>query len=369
MQNEYRTRALAPGPDLPSTDSGWCPFATHRPISTENFDAGRNGQPITAVVMHIAVGPLSAVFPTFNDPSRLASAHFCIGKDGTIEQYVSIDDTAYAVGLHYANGHWYNTRGKLVNPSWKGIRPPTNPNQYTISVEHEGQPEDLWTPQMYDSNTRLLQWIAAETDINYVPRETLIGHYEIDPVDRGNCPGPHVRWDNIAADANAAPAPDEVAAEIQATASQVYLLPINVQSPLYQYAQGNHLGSPQTSEFQFHVGADSFIGQVYVAGIAYARQGEPASAAWVPKPDGSAPPIDPPAAAAVAAAQQHKWMPINVNSGFYAFARANKLGDPQTSEFAFTVDRDYIGQVYMNGFVYAKNSDLGSVQWVRKLKA
>ncbi|MCL4488988.1 MAG: N-acetylmuramoyl-L-alanine amidase [Chloroflexi bacterium] len=369
MQNDYRTRPIAPEPELPPAVSGWCPFATRRPICADNFDVGRNSQPVTAVVIHIAAGPLSAVFPTFNDPNRRASAHFCVGKDGTIEQYVSIADTAYAVGLHYANGHWYNTRGKMVNPAWKGIQPPTNPNQYTVSVEHEGQPEDLWTPQMYDSNNRLLQWIAAQIDLNYAPRETLIGHFEIDPVDRPNCPGPHVQWDKIAADANAAPAADDVMTEIQATAKQVYQLPINPRSLLYQFAQANHLGSPQTSEFQFPVGGDTFVGQVYVSGIVYARQSDPASAAWVAKPDDAAAPSDPAAVAALAAAQRHKWMPVNVNSSFYAFARANDLGDPQTSEFAFTVDGDYVGQVYWGGFVYANKATLDNVQWVRKMDA
>ena len=65
--------------------------------------------------------------------------------------------------------------------------------------------------------------------------------------------------------------------------------------------------------------------------------------------------------------QLQTWMPINENSGFYKFAQANKLGDPQSDEFEFTVDDAYLGQVYQNGLVYAKKSNLGNFQWVKKL--
>src|SRR5258708_18197834 len=34
--------------------------------------------------------------------------------------------------------------GVLVNPTWTLLRPGVNPNSYTIGVEHEGKPDDLW---------------------------------------------------------------------------------------------------------------------------------------------------------------------------------------------------------------------------------
>ena len=107
MQNEYRVRPPAgqPGPPQPPvTTSGWCPFVTKRPITTNNYDVGRSGQKVKAVVLHIAAGSMLGIFPTFNDPNRLASAHFAVAKNGTIEQYVSIDDTAYGVGMRYKDG-------------------------------------------------------------------------------------------------------------------------------------------------------------------------------------------------------------------------------------------------------------------------
>jgi hypothetical protein len=220
---------------------------------------------------------------------------------------------------------------------------------------------------MYDSNNRLLQWIAMQIDITYVVHQTLIGHYEIDPVDRPNCPGPNVQWDRIAADANTALTPANVLSMIQATANEVAKLPININSALYKFAQQNQLGNPQTDEFKFSVGGATYIGQVYNFGICYVKSGDWGNVKSVKKPNGAPAPNEPVAAAAVHAALAVHWMPINVNSAFYKFAQANHLGDPQTEEFGFAVDADYIGQVYDFGFVYAKKSDLNNVQWVKNL--
>ncbi len=75
------------------------------------------------------------------------------------------------------------------------------------------------------------------------------------------------------------------------------------------------------------------------------------------------PPIDPVAAAAVAAAKQRPWMAINTNAALYKFAQAHNLGYPQTDEFQFAVNGDiYIGQVYNLGIVYVKQGDWGNVK-------
>jgi N-acetyl-anhydromuramyl-L-alanine amidase AmpD len=375
LQNDYRVRWAAPQPPpQPPTESGWCPFAVKRPITANNYDVGRSGHPVTAVVLHVAAGPLSAVFPTFNNPSGLVSAHFCVGKDGTIEQYVSVDDSAYAVGMRYTNGQWLNPRGVPSNPTWQDLQPPFNPNLYTISIEHEGQPEDQWTAQMDAANNRLLQWIAAQvgasrgTPFTYVPHRTLIGHWEIDPVDRPNCPGPNVDYERIAADANAAPESPGQVASIQTASLKIGWLAIDSGAALYRFAQSNNLGCPQTNEFEFPLGGETYVGEVFNLGLAYVKKGDWGNVRWVQKPDGPALARDPVATAAVAAAQQKSWMPVNTDSGFYKFAQANQLGCPQTDEFEFNAGEDYLGQVYVGGVVYARKSNLNVINWVPKPK-
>lgn len=200
------TRDLSPG--------GQCPFAKPVPADSNNYSIGRAGyalKNVRAVVLHIMdgkTGKISATNNYFQNPDAIVSAHFGIGKDGKIVQYVSINDTAYAVGLGVQNGQWM-TPGPVetrrpVTPRWPDIVRFDNPNLYTISIEHEGQPDDVWTPQMRASNLRLLKWIAAQIGpgFRYSPKHTLIAHGDINPVDRPFCPGPHVDFDAIAAAAN-----------------------------------------------------------------------------------------------------------------------------------------------------------------------
>ena len=255
----------------------WYPFAIKRPVPNKHFTQGRAGQKVRAVVLHIAAGPLSAVYPTFSDPNGNTSAHFCVGKDGTIEQYVSVNDTAHGNGLTWdaAHNQWLNARDKPVNPTWQDLIPKINPNLYTVSIEHAGYSADAWTAEMYDANNRLLLWLAEQCDLTYVPHRTLIGHCEIDPLDKGDCPGPHVDYDRIAADIAAITA-----------AKKLAWMPINTDAALYKFAQANNLGYPQTDEFEFAFGDKTYIGQVFNLGIAYVAKDNLTQLDWAKKPKG-----------------------------------------------------------------------------------
>lgn len=176
--------------------------------TTKKFD-GNQGR--RAVVMHIAQGSYQATVKWLQDAqlNPNSSAHFVIAKDGRVAQLVSVNDSAWANGLHWVadaslpnGGYWKNPRGVRVNPSWKDLIPGLNPNYYTISVEHEGFYQETWTPEMYEANHKLLVWLAEQFDLWWTPYRNLIGHYAIDPVDRPNCPGPNVNLEKMAADAN-----------------------------------------------------------------------------------------------------------------------------------------------------------------------
>ena len=263
---------------------GWCPFAVKRALTKPNFEVGRRGRAVKAVVLHVVgvTAPLSAVYNTFNGAGE-TSAHFCIGKDSTIEQYVSIEDTAWANGLHFENGVWLNPRRVQVAPTWQDLAAPINPNLYTISVEHQGVADEPWTPEMTDANTRLLQWIAVECGLTYVPHRTLIGHCEIDPVDRPNCPGPRVDFEVVAVAGNArAPTPEAEAA--RAAAKLLAWLPISTDSALYSFAQEQDLGYPETDEFRFAVGDARYVGQAFQRGVAYVLEGEWSTVRSVTRP-------------------------------------------------------------------------------------
>ncbi|HEY2393011.1 MAG TPA: peptidoglycan recognition family protein [Candidatus Angelobacter sp.] len=97
-----------------------------------NFRKGRHfNQKPEAIVIHIAVGSLRSVDVWFKNGKSGVSAHYCVGKKGQIHQYVDEADTAFHAGT-------------VDSPSWELIKPHMNPNDYTIGIEHEGMPDDVW---------------------------------------------------------------------------------------------------------------------------------------------------------------------------------------------------------------------------------
>ena len=167
-------------------------------IPSPNFDAGRSGQRPVAVVLHIMSGTIAAASSWFLSQRSQVSAHFGIGKDGMIQQYVNEDDTAWGNGLRWEGGKWYTVSGSQVNPPAAVVqnRPGVNPNLYTISIEHEGKPFDTWTPAMLQQDISLIAYLCERYGIT-PDRDHIIGHCEIDPITRPHCPGDSCPFDAI----------------------------------------------------------------------------------------------------------------------------------------------------------------------------
>jgi hypothetical protein len=91
-------------------------------------------------------------------------------------------------------------------------------------------------------------------------------------VDKAQCPGPNVDYDHTASD---------LAALI--AAHKLTWMPINDQAALYEFAQENDLGYPQTDEFEFAFQNGSYVAQVFNLGIVYVKKGEWSKVKWVPK--------------------------------------------------------------------------------------
>ncbi len=72
---------------------------------------------------------------------------------------------------------------------------------------------------------------------------------------------------------------------VQAEAKKSKWMPINDKASLYQFAQKNSLGYPQTDEFEFTYGGVPCVAQVYNYGIVYVKKGDWANCKWVKKPE------------------------------------------------------------------------------------
>lgn len=141
-----------------------------------------------AVVIHIMVGTLSGTDSWFAKKESGVSAHYGVGRNGQVHQYVKEEDQAFHAG-RVKGATWKllkrNSTGKTINP-----------NLYTIGIEHEGRGPEPWTEEMYAASAALIREI---TDRWAIPLDRLhiIGHSEIYGVK--TCPGTGVDLDRLIA--------------------------------------------------------------------------------------------------------------------------------------------------------------------------
>ena len=146
-----------------------------------NFSS-REGRKIIAIVNHITAGSFEGALSWLKNPAAQASAHFIISKMGRIVQLVREGDKA-----------WH--AGSVNKPSWS-LYDGTNPNLYTLGIEHEGQPGDALTEDQYQAtlflHKELTQKYGIPIDIDHI-----IGHHRIDSVNKVNCPGSGFPWGRL----------------------------------------------------------------------------------------------------------------------------------------------------------------------------
>lgn len=177
-----------------------------------NFES-RRGVAGMVICNHITAGTAESCYNWFTSPNNNnASAHFTVRRDGTIDQYVRIEEAAWTQGIPIPEGLSYATA-----PIVKAMG--CNPNLYCISIEHEGyivkDDDDVVTevcgldgtltdPQFYAScwlhryikdEVRRL-WDVEITLGNY----NVIGHFQIDPRRKPLCPGLNFPWNRLYAE-------------------------------------------------------------------------------------------------------------------------------------------------------------------------
>jgi N-acetyl-anhydromuramyl-L-alanine amidase AmpD len=161
---------------------------TTRVVPTLAFTSGRNGTPIDRVVIHITdASTTSSTVNTFSSPNARASAHYLVGQDGEIIQFVSEADTAW-----HAKGA----------------------NRRSIGIEHVAikaggadYPRSNGGSQHFDAlSPSDAQYCESAALVSYLcdkyglpkDRTTIIGHNEADPATtHGSCPTGNWDWDHF----------------------------------------------------------------------------------------------------------------------------------------------------------------------------
>lgn len=147
-------------------------------IGSPHHSRGRGGYRPRAIVIHVMQSSLACVDEFFNNrhpaPDLPVSAHYGIGSDGRIHQYVAESDAA-----------WH--AGRVSAATWSGIVAGVNPNRYTIGLEHEGVSGEPWSEAMYQSSAWLIAQIANRWSIP-IGADSVIRHADIYAV-KHFCPG------------------------------------------------------------------------------------------------------------------------------------------------------------------------------------
>lgn len=146
-------------------------------VGSPNHYQGRNGYDITHITLHIMVGYLGGTDSVFKNPSTQASAHYGIGADGTIHQYVDESDGSYS-DANYAS------------------------NNSTISIEHEGGLAGVpCTQACMDASAQLCADIARRYGWTHLWHNGLKGnvwlHREVPGTDHYGCPDNTINGLNV----------------------------------------------------------------------------------------------------------------------------------------------------------------------------
>ena len=137
-------------------------------IGSPNHYNGRAGHKVTHITLHIMAGFLAGTDSVFSRPSSQASAHYGIGANGEIHQYVG-----------EANGSWSDANYES--------------NMSTISIEHEGGiAQAECTQACIDASARLCADIAQRYGLGMLWHDGTRGnvwlHREISGTDHATCP-------------------------------------------------------------------------------------------------------------------------------------------------------------------------------------
>lgn len=151
-------------------------YATTPRSAGDNFHTGRAGHDIEGIVVHVTEGDRDSVRSWFGLNSSDVSAHYLICNDGTRDQFVEEDDTAFHAGR--VSG----ATAKIVLD-----RPGVNPNRYLIGIEHEGTGRAELTARQRDSSLELIADIIARRPKVKATRYHIVGHHEI--YAPKSCPG------------------------------------------------------------------------------------------------------------------------------------------------------------------------------------
>jgi N-acetyl-anhydromuramyl-L-alanine amidase AmpD len=146
---------------------------------------GRPYGPPIAFVVHSESGGESGTVAELLCSSSQLSAHYAVGIDGTIDNWIDLADRAWSNGILEPGNAWTAIAKDC------GVDPSLNPNHVTVTCEtHDnGDASQPISDGQYEALVRTAQEAKRRypTSLQYLAR-----HADISPQSRPNCPGE--RW-------------------------------------------------------------------------------------------------------------------------------------------------------------------------------
>jgi len=173
-----------------------------------NRSVGRQGRTPDIIVLHTTGGTTSSGINTVLNPGSQVSYHFIIGRGGEITQHVNIEDMAWANGTTNSGDNRDNRHSTIAAVQERRI----NANLYTVSIGFGDMPSGNPSPGQLSAVVWLIKHIRSEVEQIYgysipMTKDRIIGHNEVTPITRPNCPGQVFPFDEIIRHINEADVP------------------------------------------------------------------------------------------------------------------------------------------------------------------
>ncbi|MFT4040380.1 MAG: N-acetylmuramoyl-L-alanine amidase, partial [Thermomicrobiales bacterium] len=157
-------------------------------IGTLNWHERTGGQQPEAIVYHVTDDLVFGnVRSHFTNLASQASAHFVVGREGELWQFVPTRHAAWTNG-DYAN--WRRDIPWLQEAIARCQRGERNLNDFTCNIEFMGKPGLPFTPAQFDRAVEITRYLLDRYPRIQPHRGRMLRHADINGDTRPYCPGP-----------------------------------------------------------------------------------------------------------------------------------------------------------------------------------
>jgi len=170
--------------------------------NSPNMNVGRQGRTPDFIACHITESTsLDGAISWLMNPEAQVSYHFVVARSGQVIQLVDIANTAWSNGTTNNSDSRDNRHSTIAAVRERRV----SANLFTISIGFEGRHSEMQgglVPAQLEAGSNLIRYIFEEVKRIYnfeipLSRTNIIGHSEIAPRWKPNCPGRNFPFNEI----------------------------------------------------------------------------------------------------------------------------------------------------------------------------